>query len=107
MPADFLRAEVRLNAQGRLVIPAEFRKALGFAPGDELVMHIDDGGLRIETVANIIRRAQDEFARVPAERNLVKELLEQRRRDQQMADERLARLASEGRVEAHPNVRSA
>ena len=69
-----------MNAQGRIVIPAEMRRALGFEPGAELVLYEADGGLRIDTPAGIVRRVREAFAKIPAERDLVKELLERRRR---------------------------
>lgn len=84
-----MRATVRMNAQGRIVIPAEMRRALGFEPGEELVLYEADGGLRVDTPAGVVRRVRDAFARVPAERDLVKELLERRRREQAESDERL------------------
>lgn len=84
-----LRAVVKMNAQGRIVVPAELRRALGFEPGEELVLYEADGGLRIDTPAGIVRRVREAFAKIPAERDLVKELLERRRQEQAMGDARL------------------
>ncbi len=75
-----------MNAQGRIVIPAEMRRALGFEPGDELVLSEMDGGLRIDTPAGIVTRVREAFAKIPADRDLVKELLERRRRDERLND---------------------
>jgi AbrB family looped-hinge helix DNA binding protein len=41
---------MRVNENGRIVIPANFRKALGIEPGDEVVLSIEDDELRISTV---------------------------------------------------------
>ena len=43
-------ARTRINENGRMVIPASFRKALGINPGDELVLRIEDDELRITTL---------------------------------------------------------
>ena len=47
-----------MNENGRLVIPASFRKALGINPGDEVVLRLEDDELRITTLKHRIARAQ-------------------------------------------------
>ena len=42
-----LEARVRINQNGRVVIPVEFREALGILPGDEIELRLDDDELRI------------------------------------------------------------
>src|ERR1039458_9620882 len=66
--------------QGRLVIPAKVRAALGLAPGDRLHLHL--AGLRL-----VLERQQDAVAElralasdVPKSRSFVEELLAERRR---------------------------
>lgn len=49
---------MRVNENGRVVIPASFRKALGIGIGDEVVLRIEDGELRITTMKRRIERAQ-------------------------------------------------
>ena len=53
------QARMRLNENGRVVIPAVFRAALGLEAGDELVMQLDDKELRISTMKHRIERAQN------------------------------------------------
>ena len=53
------QAHMRLNENGRVVIPAFFRAALGIEAGDELVMELDDKELRISTMKHRIERAQN------------------------------------------------
>lgn len=48
----------RINENGRVVIPASFRKALGINIGDEVVLRIEDDELRISTLKRRIERAQ-------------------------------------------------
>lgn len=75
-------AEVRmkLNENGRVVIPSEMRSALGIEPGDELVMRIEDDELRITTLKRRIERAQNQVAKLKSRRGpLVDELIAMRR----------------------------
>jgi len=51
-------ARLRINQNGRVVIPASFRKALGINPGDQVIMSMEDDELRITTMKKRIERAQ-------------------------------------------------
>src|ERR1035441_6399700 len=51
-------APLSINENGRVVIPAAFRKALGIKVGDEVVLRVQDGELRITTQQSRIQRAQ-------------------------------------------------
>ena len=65
---------------GRVVIPAEHRRALGLEVGDEVIIRVVDGELRILTRAEAIRRAQSLVRRkVKKGRSLVDELTNERR----------------------------
>ena len=71
---------MRLNENGRVVIPAALRAALGVKAGDELVMRFEDEELRITTLKRRIERAQNhvrKFAKPGA--SLVDELIAMRR----------------------------
>ena len=48
----------RLAEGGRLVIPAEFRRALALAPGESVVLDIRDGELRVRSLRRAVERAQ-------------------------------------------------
>jgi len=54
---------IRVNENGRVVIPASFRKALGIHCGDEVVLRVEDDELRITTQKNRVVRAQQRIAR--------------------------------------------
>ena len=70
----------RVNENGRVVIPASFRKALGINAGDELVLQIKDDELRIMTLKRRIQRAQESVRRhIKPGRSLVDELIAERR----------------------------
>jgi len=71
---------LRVNENGRVVIPASFRKALGINIGDEVVLRIEDDELRITTLKRRIERAQRLVRRhVKPSTSLVDELIAERR----------------------------
>ncbi len=49
---------MRVDENGRVVIPGSFRKALGINIGDEVVLRIEDDELRITTLKRRLERAQ-------------------------------------------------
>ena len=75
-----LRASTRVNENGRVVIPASFRKRLGIRIGDEVVLRIEDDELRITTLKRNIERAQRLVRKhVKPGVSLVDELIAERR----------------------------
>lgn len=74
-----MATSVRITEGGRIVIPAEFRRALGLSVGDELLMRMEDGELRLFTLEQGIKRAQDTYRKyVSPDRDLVDELIKER-----------------------------
>jgi AbrB family looped-hinge helix DNA binding protein len=71
----------RVNENGRVVIPASFRKALGINIGDEVVLRMEDDELRITTLKRRVERAQ-RLVRKHVKRgtSLVNELIAERRK---------------------------
>lgn len=73
-------ARARVNENGRIVIPASFRKTLGINIGDEVELRIKDDELRISTMKRRIERAQRLIRKhVKAGTSLVDELIAERR----------------------------
>lgn len=71
-----------MSKDGRLVVPATFRKALGIKPGDEVVMVLEEGELRVLGTRQAIARAQSLVRRyVPEGRSLSQELIQERREE--------------------------
>jgi AbrB family looped-hinge helix DNA binding protein len=71
---------LRINENGRVVIPAPFRKALGISPGDEVILRLEDDELRITTMKRRIERAQRHVRKyVKPGVSLVDELIAERR----------------------------
>ena len=75
-------AEVRLrvNENGRIVLPAAFRKALNIRPGDQVLARLEDDEVRITTLKHRIEQAQRHVRQfVKPGRSLADELIAERR----------------------------
>ena len=77
------KSHVTMAPNGRLVIPSHVRAQLGMEHGGAFVVHVDeDGTIRLEPLAAVIKRVQAEVRRyVPEDVDLVGELIEERRRE--------------------------
>lgn len=72
-------ATLVLGQQGRLVIPAEVRAALGLAPGDQLHLHVTGSRLTLERPQDAVNELRALAKDVLKSRSLVDELLAERR----------------------------
>jgi len=70
----------QIGKSGRLVIPAEYRKALGIKEGDTVILSLEpDGGVRISTTRQAVLRAQAQVLEyVSKSTSLSKELIRER-----------------------------
>ena len=74
--------KTRISVGGRLVIPAAYRKALGLKPGDEVILVIEEGEIRVISRRQAIARAQALVRRyIPKGRDLAGELIRERREE--------------------------
>src|SRR6267154_2636461 len=91
----------RVNENGRVVIPASFRKALGINIGDEVVLRMEDDELRITTLKRRVERAQ-RLVRKHVKRgtSLVDELIAERREAARNEEDRARRFRSACRAES-------
>lgn len=70
----------RLAEGGRIVIPAEYRQALGLQVGDEIILRLEEDGIHIFTPEQAIKYVQALLRPyLPREHSLSKELLAERR----------------------------
>ncbi|MBI3697090.1 MAG: AbrB/MazE/SpoVT family DNA-binding domain-containing protein [Acidobacteria bacterium] len=76
------RCVTKIGPGGRVVIPAEYRTALGVRPDDEVVLTLDDGQVRLYTKEWARKRAQDYVCSlVPPGVSLADELIRERREE--------------------------
>jgi len=65
---------------GRLVVPAKMRKALQLETGDEVVLRLERGTLRLIPLRQVIKIAQEAVRKyAPKDVSLVDELIQARR----------------------------
>lgn len=74
-----MNATLVLGQQGRLVIPAAFRTALGLQPGDRLHLSARGARLVLQRQADAVAELRELASEVPRSRLFVDELLEERR----------------------------
>lgn len=76
------RVLTRLGENGRLIIPAEYRRALGVETGDEVILILEEGSVRMLPPREAVKRAQALVrSYIPEGRRLSDELIEERRRE--------------------------
>jgi antitoxin PrlF len=72
-------ATLVLGQQGRLVIPAEVRAALGLAAGDQLHLHVAGSRLVLQRQRDAVEELRILAKDIPKSRSFVDELLAERR----------------------------
>lgn len=71
---------MKMSEGGRVVVPAEIRKALGLKDGDTVLWEMIDGEARLTTKLQRMRKAQELVRQyVPEGVSLVDELIAERR----------------------------
>ncbi len=71
--------EVQVGAQGRVVLPAALRRALGIGTGDRLMVRQGGGRIVMEKREATLARLRSRFSGVPREVSLADELIRERR----------------------------
>jgi AbrB family looped-hinge helix DNA binding protein len=73
-------SRLRLGENGRISIPAAYRRQLGLKPGDELIMQLDEGEIRVTSPKLAIERARRILDRyIKTDDSLVDSLIADRR----------------------------
>lgn len=71
---------VTMGENGRLVLPAPFRKALGLTGSGQVVLTLEGDAVRVTSVRRRLLEARDRLRRfVPARQGMVEALLQERR----------------------------
>ena len=68
-----------LGQGGRIVIPSEYRRALGVRPGDDLILVLENRTVLVMTPRDAVKRAQELVHRYAKGRQLSAELRAERR----------------------------
>ncbi len=72
----------KINENGRLVIPAAYRKMLGIKAGDEVILRMDEDELHISNMRNALKRARKLVKQyIQADINLTESLIKDRRKE--------------------------
>ncbi|MBN1450292.1 MAG: AbrB/MazE/SpoVT family DNA-binding domain-containing protein [Anaerolineales bacterium] len=72
--------KTQITKGGRLVVPAKLRKALQIEAGDEVVLRLENGSLRLIPLHQAVRLAQETIHKyAPKGVSLVDELIQARR----------------------------
>ena len=72
--------KTKLGRGGRIVIPAEYRQALNLQVGDDVILRLKDGEIRLFTPDQALQQAQALVRRyLPPGRLLSEELIAERR----------------------------
>jgi AbrB family looped-hinge helix DNA binding protein len=73
---------VKIGEGGRIVLPADYRKALGLDIGDELILHLEHGKMMLLTKPQAIQYVQEKMAAYSTKgRVLSEEVIEERKRE--------------------------
>ncbi len=72
----------KINENGRLVIPAVYRKALDIKAGDEVILRLDKDELHISSVKHALKRARQLVKQyIKSDVNLTDSLISERRQE--------------------------
>ena len=76
-----MTAHAKVIDGGRLVLPADIRRAMKLEKGDSVVLKFDGESLHIRSTDAIIRELQEMFRPYRSDKSMVDELIEERRRE--------------------------
>lgn len=81
--------QVKLGRQGRIVIPVEIREELGLREGDPIAVRVEGEQIVLESPRAILARLRKEFHEGAGDRDLVAELIAERREEARREEEDL------------------
>lgn len=107
-PRSVAYTNLKIDAAGRIIVPAEMRAAMMVKPGDSLTAQVVDGELRVVSRAWVMRRVEEEAERFKAanpDASLADELVLERNEEVARDEARWTRLAAEAAETRDPTVR--
>ena len=75
-----------MGPQGRIVVPAEFRRELGLGEGSTMTAITEGGRLILEPRSAVLERLRRRFSEVPRSVGLADELVADRQEETQQED---------------------
>jgi len=83
----------RLEKSGRILIPSAIRRQLGLSEGSQVIVKVEkSGSIRITSRSQALVKAREEIRKyIPADRDLVAELIQDRRAEAQREDKEASR----------------
>jgi|WetSurSiteA1Bulk_404760.scaffolds.fasta_scaffold156764_1 AbrB family looped-hinge helix DNA binding protein len=77
-----MEIKTQITKNGRIVVPARLRKALEIQAGDEILLRLENGSIRLIPLRQAVAIAQKTVRRyVPEGTSLVDDLIEARREE--------------------------
>ncbi len=76
-----LECRTKIHDNGRLVVPMACRRALGIDSGEDVILRIESGELRLYPAKQALTRAQKLVKKYMPRRKLVDELIAERRKE--------------------------
>ncbi len=76
-----VRANAKLLDGGRIILPAEIRRAMNLKAGDSVVLELSGDALQVRSIDSIIKRIQDKYRAQHGEPLASDELIAERRRE--------------------------
>ncbi len=78
-----MEIRTKLGENGRILIPASYRKILDIHSGDEIIMTVGDGEIRLSTPKDALKRAQSRIKKYLKDpENLSQEFIKFRKEDE-------------------------
>jgi AbrB family looped-hinge helix DNA binding protein len=79
-----METKTQIGKSGRIIVPAKLRKELDIRPGDEIVMRLEEGQIRLIPLRQAVKQAQKIVREyVPQSASLVDDLIRERRHESQ------------------------
>lgn len=71
----------KITDGGQIVIPADYRRALSLKTGDDVILTLEDGTIRLISRLEALRRAQAIVQKHSSDRSLATELITERHQE--------------------------